>query len=128
MGANGDGDSDSEDGSTGGPAGTLSLDAIISMLAHQRRRDLLSYLESEPTRTASVNECVSYIVDREEERTGSRPGHEQVEVTFYHVHVPKLVEAGVVEYDDRSREVRYRGHHRLETFLGRVDDDEWETP
>lgn len=53
-------------------------------------------------------------------RTGERPAREHVETTLHHTHDPKLANAGILEYDARSREFRYRGHDRLEAWLERI--------
>lgn len=101
---------------------SLSLDAILSLLAHHQRRDLLEYLSGSSAPTATVEECVGHIVQREEARTGRRPGHDQVETALHHAHIPKLVDAGIVDYDARNREIRYWGNAELETWLDRIDE------
>lgn len=102
---------------------SLSLDTILSLLAHHRRRDLLQYLAWEPAPTVSVEECVDHLADREEDRSGERPGHEQVQAALHHAHIPKLVDAGVVDYDARNGEIRYWGDEELEAWLDRIDEE-----
>lgn len=102
---------------------SLSVDAILSLLANHQRRDLLQYFLDVPDRTATVDECISHLLERCEERTGERPAHDRIEAALYHIHIPKLVEAGVVEYDARSRDLRYRGHERLEEWLARIREE-----
>lgn len=41
----------------------------------------------------------------------------RVEVALHHHELPKLEQVGVIEYDARSRTVRYRGHPLLEELL-----------
>lgn len=102
---------------------SLSPDAILSILAHPQRRDVLSVLRAASDHTATLDECVTYVVRQEEKRTGTRPGHDLVEASLHHVHVPKLVDAGIVEYDARSQEMRYWSHDGLESWLDRLDAD-----
>ena len=104
--------------------GSLSLDAILHVLADHHRRSLLRYLVETPGETHSFDECARHLVQREAERDGGRPAHDRVKVELHHVHVPMLADAGVLEYDARSREVRYRGHDRLEFWLDRIHADE----
>lgn len=99
---------------------SLSVDAILSLLSHHRRRNLLAYLVDEADRMATIEECVSHIAEREEARTGDRPGHDHVETDLHHTHIPKLEDAGIVEYDTRNKEFRYRGHEDLEAWLDRI--------
>lgn len=119
AGGNGEGDPESD---TAVHDVALSLDAILSLLAHHQRRDLLAYLSEEAAPTATVEECVGHLVEQEAERTGKRPGHEQVETALHHSHVPKLVDAGIVDYDARNREIRYWGDDELEAWLDRMDE------
>lgn len=99
------------------PDVSLSLDAILSVLAHHRRRDLLRYLIDSPDQTASVEACVDHLLKREGERTGERPSRDHVEASLHHLHLPKLADAGILDYDPRSREFRYWSHDRLESLL-----------
>lgn len=108
------------------PDVSLSLDAILSLLANQQRRDLLHYLTDSSAQTAPLDECVGHLMEREEERSGQRSGHDQVEKALHHVHIPKLADAGLLEYDVRSQVVRYYGHEHLESWLGRIQADESE--
>lgn len=99
---------------------SLSLDATLELLANRDRRAILSYLMDAPDGTATVNELVEHLLDRKTERTGERPGPDHVATTLHHVHVPKLADAGVVDYDARSREIRYWGSDRLEAWHERI--------
>lgn len=132
MDHNGGGDDQPSESESEGRSGrgfhdvSLSLDAILSLLAHYQRRDVLGYLADRPDQTCSIDECVAHVMKREEDRTGTRPGHDQVATILHHVHVPKLTDAGLLEYDPRSRQLRYGGHDRLETWLDRIQADEAE--
>lgn len=103
---------------------TLSLDAILELLASAQRREILRALRDESDHTATVDELVAHVVDRETQRTGTRPGRDQIEMMFHHVHLSKLVDAGLVEYDARSQELRYWSHDQLEDLLSYIS--QWE--
>ncbi|UPV99186.1 hypothetical protein M0R88_11685 [Halorussus gelatinilyticus] len=108
------------------PAGsvTLSLDATLELLANHDRRAIVAYLRDASDRTATVSELSDHLVERRAERTGERPGQSHVYSTLYHIHIPKLVDAGVVDYDARTEEVRYWGSERLETWHDRIERNE----
>jgi hypothetical protein len=108
------------------PAGsvTLSLDATLELLANHDRRAIISYLRDASRRTATVDELAKHLVERCAAQTGERPGRSHVRSTLHHIHVPKLVDAGVVDYDARTQEVRYWGSERLEAWHDRIARDE----
>ena len=112
--------------STDRPAGsvTLSLDATLELLANHDRRAIISYLRDTPDATATTEDLTDYLVERRAARTGERPARSHVHSTLHHIHVPKLVDAGVVDYDARTKEVRYWGTERLETWHDRIERDE----
>ncbi len=60
---------------------------------------------------------------QDEARTGESPGHDQVAATVHHIHIPKLSEVGILEYDARSQAIRYRSHTALEDWLDRIRED-----
>jgi hypothetical protein len=99
---------------------SLSLDTVLSLLADHRRRDLLQHLREQPDRPASVEECVEFLVEQEAERIGDRPDPERVETALHHVHVPKMVDTGILDYDHRSQVLRYWSNDRLEAWLDRI--------
>lgn len=99
------------------PDAALSLNAILELLAHHDRRLILRFLSEAPDHTATVDELVNHLIEEETEQTGKRPGRDQLKMQLHHTHLPKLTEAGVVEYDTRSQELRYWRHERLEDIL-----------
>lgn len=94
-----------------------SLNAILDVLAHHYRRETLRCLVDDPEHVASIGDVASRLADRQTERTGKRPSRDQIEIELHHVHLPKLVEAGIVEYDARSQELRYWPNERVEDLL-----------
>lgn len=103
---------------------SLSLDAILSLLSDRHRRDLLRYLMESDDRTCTHDKCIGYITRQEEQRRGERPGHDEIAAALYHIHIPKLSDAGVIEYDGRSQEIRYWGNDRLEEWLQQIQEAE----
>lgn len=104
----------------------FSLDATLELLANRERRDVLSYLVEAPEQTATVEELVDHLVTRNVERTDERPSHGHVEATLHHIHMPKLADAGVIDFDPGSQVVRYWGDDMLEDWLARIRAEETE--
>ena len=95
----------------------LSLDTIFSLLSNRSRRHVLAYLASETDGVVDLPELVAAVADRKSgENTDDAPDA-AVALAVRHNHFPKLEEAGVLEYDARSRTIRYYGHPKLETYL-----------
>lgn len=126
-GGNGERPDDETDADRGRPASrvsSLSLDSALNLLADYDRRRLLGYLVRDPDGTATVDELVDHLVRKRAERTGESPDPERVETALHHVHIPKLADSGVVEFDDRSGEIRYWGEDRLEAWFDRIRSHE----
>ena len=86
------------------------IDDVFRTLASERRRAVLYFFHRSADEVASVEDLVDHVAGR-----GDDP--ENVAVGLHHVTLPKLGDAGVVEYDARSRTVRYREDPLVETML-----------
>lgn len=98
------------------PGETHPLDRSFDALADGRRRALLRHLSETDGDAASFAELVDHVAGR-----GTAPDVDRVAASVFHVHLPKLAEADLVEYDDRNRTVRYRGDELVEAWLERVE-------
>lgn len=93
-------------------AATLSTDTVLALLADRRRRRVLDYLRDHGAGSASLEELVSHLAGDD----GS-PARERLGLSLRHVHLPKLAEAGVLDYDREAGRVRYRPEERVERVL-----------
>lgn len=85
---------------TGGDETDLSATVIFELLANYRRQLALQYLSS-TVGAIPLAELADKIASWEGEQTKER--YEQICLSLVHVHLPKLVDAGVAQYD-RNRE------------------------
>jgi DNA-binding transcriptional ArsR family regulator len=87
--------------------GRDGLDAVFSALAHERRRVVLRALRGTEGHAADLDALVEAVRDE-----AGPPGatadddRREVRATLRHVHLPKLVESGLVEYDDETGRAR----------------------
>ena len=102
----------------------LSIDAILELLSERERRKLLGYLIESEGDTATVEELLDRLVEDEADRTGEIPNRARFKTSLYHIHLPKLADAGILDYDSRSREVRYYGNRKLEEWIERIAEAE----
>lgn len=100
----------------------LSLDAILDILANHRRRALLEYLWDQPGDVGSVEGATKHTILRIGQKQGAQPNHDDIQVDLQHHHLPKMADAGIIEYDIRSQTIRYHENERLETAYERVHD------
>ena len=98
----------------------LSIDTILELLAHKHRRDLLGYLYDGPAGEPTLDELAEHVIEREMSVRNERPSREAVELQLRHIHVPKLAEAGLLEYDGHDQRVRYHGNDRVERWFERI--------
>ena len=76
------------------------VDEVFDVLRHARRRYLVDALEGQTV--VPLGDLVDAVVERERSARGLGHGpdrHDQVRLTMFHNHLPKLEEAGIVECD-----------------------------
>ncbi|WP_449405120.1 DUF7344 domain-containing protein [Halorussus salinus] len=98
----------------------LSLDARLDILANHARRELLILLRDQPEETVELEEAARYILKQVSQERGRQPNYDDVQVELQHHHLPKLADAGIIEYDIRSQTIRYRPNKQLEELHDRV--------
>ena len=91
---------------------TAAADRLFSALATERSRGVVDYFRESGDTVASTEELAAHVADRQP--VADRPRSEHVAVRLHHFDLPKLADADVLEYDPRSRTVRFRGHPLLE--------------
>ena len=116
-------------GSTGrdyeGTVDPGSLDEIFQLLANQTRRELLVYLGNRDG-SVELEELVEYLStavdwgDSPLEPTKS----DDIAIRLHHMHLPKLADFEIVDYDRPDGVVRYRENPVVEEVLKVVVESE----
>ncbi|WP_435156594.1 DUF7344 domain-containing protein [Haladaptatus sp. DFWS20] len=97
--------------------GNEEVDAVLAGLANNRRRLLLAILRDrqEPvSRTTLAREIIQW------ERGNLQPPQstfDEIKISLLHTHLPKLGDAGIVEYDTEVDHVAYTGDPVFERIL-----------
>ncbi|NKE35787.1 hypothetical protein GWG54_08130 [Natronococcus sp. JC468] len=88
------------------PRGILELDHVYEALGHPRRRYLCYTLleDTEWSLTDLATKLAAWENDRPEHEVTARQ-RERAYVSLYHAHVPKLVDEGVITFDDASETI-----------------------
>lgn len=94
--------------------------SLLEVLADEQRRCVVAYLSDTSDDVASVSELTRHVT----KHCADAHNREQVAVNLHHVGLPKLEEAGVLEYDSRSNTVRYHPGSKVETLLDCLREQE----
>lgn len=96
---------------------SLSTDQLHRLLANSRRRLVLSYLQSHSGDWVSFEDLVAATARGERPDPGPATHWQRVETDLHHVQLPKLADAGVIEYDPVAGTVQYDPSDELEAAL-----------
>ena len=93
------------------PAEASSVASVLGNLSSEYRRQVVAYFLATEERIASLSDVAEYVhVESDDGGTAL----DEVKIQLHHAALPKLAAAGVLDYDARSRTVRYRGEPTLE--------------
>lgn len=102
--------------------GSLTRSERLDLLSSKRRRVLLELLVTSDTDIHSLESLATAITQTEQQSDlGARPAR-RVCLFLHHVHLPKLEDAGIVEYDAARKRVEYLGGRQTEQLLERVQE------
>ena len=101
----------------------LSLDAIFELLCRRRRRYALYVLYRNGENGIPLEELATRVSELETGGDETSYGdettyeHETLVLLLRERHLPKLAEAYVIDFDERSGTVRYHGQPSLEEWI-----------
>lgn len=94
-------------------------DDVLEILAHPRRRQVLRHLRA--TGSTSVDAVLDHVVTGDEADSVAR--RRRVAIQLHHVHLPKLVDAGLLTHDDGRGVVELTASNEfVESLLSLVND------
>ncbi|WP_266082864.1 DUF7344 domain-containing protein [Haladaptatus caseinilyticus] len=88
-----------------------SLDEIFTLLANTQRRHILTHLIETADQPVPLEALVEYL----QTHTDTNP--EKLQTRLHHLHLPKLADYGVIEYNSSLQLISYTEHPRLEALL-----------
>ena len=107
-----------------GPEGddelTVSLDTLFEILSKRRCRLVLSHLEAASVDVVELDDLVDHVVEREAAAgvaADTDDHRRQVAMALHHRHLPRLSVTALLDYDARSKTVRYWGDDRVAAYL-----------
>lgn len=92
------------------------LDSVLSILSHRYSRAVCCYFRTHSAEVVSVDTLAQFIVE-----TDSREISQSTAKTLlHHTTLPKLEDAGFIEYDARSETVRYQPPETIEVLVDHI--------
>lgn len=95
------------------------VDSALEAVTTERRRRVLRELRARSTDSVDLTTLADAITAPERPALAS----ETVTIELHHRDLPKLAETGVLDYDSRSRTVRYHGHRGIELLLYVLEEE-----
>lgn len=90
--------------------GRPHIDLLFDALSDHRRRQILTYMHTSEEDSFNFDELAQIIANENNETSDvSQKQRKRVKLTLHHRHLPKLDDAGLIEYDPRNGDIRYRG-------------------
>ena len=105
-------------------AASLTTDQVFELLADARRRNAVAALREVDggTTLGELAETTAARVDDVGRAAVTTDRRERIAVSLHHCHLPKLADAGVVEYDpDESRVVPTETAAELEPYFDVIE-------
>ncbi len=106
---------------------TISTENVLQLIADPRRRTILHHLRETGGIAVSVDELTDALATKRTEPSprdatntlSSRQSADDAgaKAELHHDHLPRLADAGIIEYDRHDGLVRYHAHERLESLL-----------
>lgn len=98
---------------SGSPERSTLSDRVHTALAADDRRAVLRYFDSSGDDTASLDELIEFL-----HASDAQPDdRNQIAVRLHHAALPKLADLGLLDYDPRTKTVRYYSHPLLSELL-----------
>ena len=118
------GDDGNEPGADGGGSGdcaevAVPLDTVFDLLSNARRRYLLYHLYETEGSLSTLEEATEAVFEYErgEKPPAESGGRRQVRLALHHAHLPRVADAGLLEYDARQGDIRLLGDSGLPRWL-----------
>lgn len=92
---------------------TPEIDTVFELLADSTRRQTCLYLMHSDANVVTVDDLVEILADDDTDR-------DRLAIDLHHRHLPKLADAGIIEYDPRSNTTRYWGQPTVEKWAEHV--------
>jgi len=95
---------------------TPPIDDVFDLLSNDCRRRVCLFLRRSEVEVATLSDLVDVLAS---EATAEE--RDRLAINLHHRHLPKLDDAGIVDYDPRSNTARYWGQPTVEKWAEHVE-------
>lgn len=100
---------------------SVSQQTTFDLLSHRYRRFVLHFLATRSNGVSDRLELATVVSEAvHDEGVSPEDDLDRIVTELHHVHLPKLADANVLDYDDRTGYVRYWGEPTIEEFATRA--------
>lgn len=92
------------------------LDNLSRVLNHHVRRETIHYFERLAESVSSLDQIADFIANNRAE-SRDKETRDRLRIELHHLHLPKLADADLIEYDPKSGLVRYIPDDDMEELL-----------
>jgi len=104
-----------------------SAETLFDLLQNRHRRYALYSLDGNEDTVVTLSELTEEVLDWERRMNAGKESTAELEtrirVSLHHTHLPKMAEAGLVEYDSRSETVRKENAPSVVAFMDEHQDE-----
>lgn len=83
----------------------VNTDDLFELLSNRRRRYVLSYLQSMDDTVMELAELGEWLLTQEADRENNQ--HDAVAIALHHIHLPKMAECEIIDYNASKNTIRY---------------------
>lgn len=99
------------------------LEALLQLVADRSRRQAIEHLRHGATGKTTINSLVDGLQNGGLDAYDQPTDRKQLAIQLYHVHLPKLADHGVVDFDPEHGSIRYRPDDQFETVLDSLPNE-----
>lgn len=103
---------------------TVSTEVALELVTDQCRQQILHHLIENGNNAVDIDDLMDNldVAEMPEDRSRST-SRQHLKTRLHHTHLPKLAEAGVIDYDAHSDTVRYYSTERVEKLTAFITDE-----
>ena len=85
----------------------LEIDEIHNLLNDPYRRDLIQILQNDENLVVTFDELLTTLAEMRTNHSAESIETDEIALRLVHIHIPHLIDAGVLDYDTKTEEIRY---------------------